>query len=68
MPPPKSIIWQYFSKQDGNTCSKILKSSGNTTNLVAHLRQKHPKIYEHFEGKKKSVVRIIFLMFDCYKI
>lgn len=51
MVPPKSKIWKYFTKQNKtnvqcNTCLKILKSSGNTSNLVAHLRQKHLKLFK----------------------
>lgn len=46
MAPPKSKIpvnASVFLKKipKCNTCSRILKSSGNTTDLVAHLRQKY---------------------------
>ncbi|KAL3278497.1 hypothetical protein HHI36_013816 [Cryptolaemus montrouzieri] len=43
MSPPKSKIWIYFKKIDKNTvscksCSKSLKTSGNTTNIKKHLK------------------------------
>ena len=46
MTPPKSKLWLYFSKVNKDTvkcksCSKILKSSGNTTNMKKHLIVKH---------------------------
>lgn len=43
----KSIVWKYFTKTGGhkfsqcNLCDKIIKTSGNTTNLKCHLRNKH---------------------------
>lgn len=55
--PPKSDVWRFYSKCSGTTsicelCKKILKSSGNTTNLVGHLKAKHKDIYnKHFESK-----------------
>lgn len=41
--PPKSDIWKYFLKQDKNqarckVCGKVLKTSGNTTNLRGHFK------------------------------
>jgi hypothetical protein len=50
MAPPKSKCWQYFTKLSKETaqcnmCSKILKTSGNTSNLMCHVKQKHSKIY-----------------------
>uniref|UniRef100_A0A1B6BWX9 BED-type domain-containing protein n=1 Tax=Clastoptera arizonana TaxID=38151 RepID=A0A1B6BWX9_9HEMI len=43
MTPPKSDVWRYFtrtSKQEAkcNFCSKLLKTSGNTSNLKSHLK------------------------------
>ncbi|KAL3274747.1 hypothetical protein HHI36_019534 [Cryptolaemus montrouzieri] len=43
MSPPKIKIWIYFKKIDKNTascksCSKSLKTSGNTTNMKKHLK------------------------------
>lgn len=50
MAPPKSKCWQYFTKLSKgearcNMCSKILKTSGNTSNLICHIQQKHSTIY-----------------------
>lgn len=46
MAPPKSSIWTYFIKRNNMTatcknCLKVLKTSGNTSNLRSHLKQKH---------------------------
>lgn len=46
MSPPRSALWKHFIKLTKDTakcklCDKILKSSGNTSNLHAHLKQKH---------------------------
>jgi hypothetical protein len=35
-------------------CSKILKTSGNTTNLKTHLKQKHYSILQHLSDEKKE--------------
>jgi hypothetical protein len=37
-----------------NMCSKILKTSGNTTNLKTHLKQKHYSILQHLSDEKKE--------------
>lgn len=42
----KSIVWNYFKKEDNvsarcKLCTKILKHSGNTTNLMQHLKRMH---------------------------
>lgn len=60
MAPPKSKIWNFFSKKSKdysqcNSCLKVLKSSGNTSNLTAHLKQKHAAIYKAaFVAHKES--------------
>lgn len=46
-------MWSYFSStnsQDAvcDICGKTVKSSGNTTNLVKHLRLNHNTEYESF--------------------
>ncbi|XP_045462939.1 E3 SUMO-protein ligase ZBED1-like [Harmonia axyridis] len=43
MPPPKSDVWTYFKKINSSTaickqCSRSLKTSGNTSNLMKHLK------------------------------
>jgi hypothetical protein len=52
-------IWKHFQKVTPNTakcnmCSKILKTSGNTTNLKTHLKQKHYSILQHLSDEKKE--------------
>lgn len=59
MAPPRSNIWKHFQKVTPNTakcnmCSKILKTSGNTTNLKTHLKQKHYSILQHLSDEKKE--------------
>ncbi|XP_064214563.1 uncharacterized protein LOC135266995 [Tribolium castaneum] len=49
MAPPKSKCWRYFTKVSKdkaqcNVCLKILKTSGNTSNLLCHIKQKHQKM------------------------
>ena len=60
----RNPIYNYFSKKDKKyakyiTCSALLSApNGNTTNLMAHLKRKHEKIYQKFleEKKKPSLV------------
>ena len=56
MSPPKSDVWKYFEVPAKGervatckTCLKDLKTSGNTTNLVAHLKQKHPALFSQLK-------------------
>lgn len=48
--PPKSNFWQYFEKRSGSQfatcrlCQKIIKTSGNTSNLKCHIQAKHKEI------------------------
>ncbi|KAL1492450.1 hypothetical protein ABEB36_010702 [Hypothenemus hampei] len=47
---PRSYIWQFFAKQSKDVaecciCFKKLKTSGNTSNLANHLKQKHNDLY-----------------------
>ncbi|CAH1111255.1 unnamed protein product [Psylliodes chrysocephalus] len=56
MAPPKSQVWKYFKKKDVNTvsytiCFKSYKHSGNTTNLLKHLRQ-HPQTQKENKSKR----------------
>ncbi|XP_020283306.1 zinc finger BED domain-containing protein 4-like [Pseudomyrmex gracilis] len=48
MAPLKSIYWKFFDKSGDmatcRICNKILKTSGNTTNLKSHMKKNHPKI------------------------
>lgn len=47
----KSIVWKHFSKCDKDFaecryCSKKLRTSGNTSNLMDHLKAIHPNSLE----------------------
>lgn len=47
----RSVIWRSFTKvskelSQCKICSKKLKTSGNTSNLKNHLKQKHTNVYE----------------------
>lgn len=64
MTPPKSKVWRYFTRKKGNVvscnnCFKNLKSSGNTTNLRSHLKQKHGEIYKLIEAHSGSITENI---------
>ncbi|CAG2202961.1 unnamed protein product [Mytilus edulis] len=58
MPPPKSAVWSYFKRLlNGNTvkctlCDTELKYCGGTTNMINHIRLKHPA-----EGPAESPVK-----------
>lgn len=56
-----SGVWKYFRKNDTrnvccNLCGKNYKTSGNTTNLATHLKNKHFHAYNKLNptGKKKT--------------
>ena len=57
--PPKSELWKHFVKNSDNKsavcrhCGKIIKTSGNTSNLKCHLESKHSNILS--SGKKEKV-------------
>lgn len=62
MAPLKSAVWEYYTKQSKdtaqcNSCSKILKSGGNTSNLFAHLRQKHSAMFTKTFGVTKAHIK-----------
>lgn len=49
--PPKSNAWKFFEKRDQSfakckLCPKIIKTSGNTTNLKCHLKSFHRRVFE----------------------
>ncbi|CAG9862308.1 unnamed protein product [Phyllotreta striolata] len=51
---PKSFIWKFFTKLSQETarcniCSKTLKTSGNTSNLHSHLKQKHDTVFKQLD-------------------
>jgi len=44
----RSKIWKYYDKLDRNSalcqlCEKIIKTSGNTSNLMKHMKT-HPQV------------------------
>lgn len=52
-----SVVWNFFKKIDRqnvscNVCGKIYKTSGNTTNLSAHLKNKHHHAFLQLKNKK----------------
>lgn len=52
----RATVWDYFKKIDSksvscNMCGNNYKSSGNTTNLYSHLKNKHFFIYVRLKGK-----------------
>lgn len=55
-----SLVWKYFLKIDSkhakcNICTKEVKSSGTTSNLLAHLKTAHLFAYEKCIRKKKPL-------------
>lgn len=63
MAPSKSQWWAFFIKLDASsakckTCGKILKTSGNTSNLKSHIQSSHPginlKLTQTDDSKKDS--------------
>lgn len=58
MPPTKSPVWKYFLKiQTGGKCKLCnldVKSPGTTTNLLQHLKRRHPKMNITLKGAKES--------------
>lgn len=47
----RSPVWEVFKEVDKNEvictlCKDIVKTKGNTTNMVSHLRHSHPTVHE----------------------
>lgn len=59
-PNKKSIVWQYYEKNDEKTarcklCQKNVKTTGNTSNAMAHIKNIHKAIYlEVFQNKNTA--------------
>lgn len=54
-----SLAWKYYIKFNDTSakcsfCNKIIKHSGNTTNLMQHLSRKHEILLLNTNKKKKS--------------
>ncbi|XP_036340188.1 zinc finger BED domain-containing protein 4-like [Rhagoletis pomonella] len=57
--PPKIIVWRFFEKaSEGNAicklCKKILKTAGNTSNLMCHIRNVHKDTYHAITKNQNS--------------
>lgn len=63
-----SFAWKYYIRgvdnkapSECNLCHRLTKHSGNTTNLISHLKNKHPSVYHQEmiakakKGKNKLV-------------
>lgn len=51
-----SVVWNFFKKIDSqnvscNVCGKTYKTSGNTTNLSTHLKNKHHHAFLQLKNK-----------------
>lgn len=61
-PNKKSIVWKYYEKNDEKTarcklCQKIVKTAGNTSNAMAHIKNIHKAVYlEIFQNKNTAAV------------
>lgn len=54
----KSCIWEFFKKEQSGTvqcllCKKNVCTKGNTSNLHAHLKHKHPLQFRAIEENKR---------------
>ncbi|XP_072761237.1 uncharacterized protein [Anoplolepis gracilipes] len=61
-----SLVWKYFSKSEKNVakctlCSKKVKTSGTTSNLLAHLKTKHLFAFDECIKKKKNTCQIVVI-------
>nr|XP_037877017.1 E3 SUMO-protein ligase ZBED1-like [Bombyx mori] len=58
-PKKKSSVWQFFNKIDDKKtkcklCQKEIKSAGNTTNLIGHIRNVHKAAYLEIQPKQTT--------------
>ncbi|XP_026328606.1 zinc finger BED domain-containing protein 6-like [Hyposmocoma kahamanoa] len=58
-PKKTSSVWKFFNKIDDKSskcklCLKIIRSAGNTTNLMGHIRNIHKSSYLEIVPKPKS--------------
>lgn len=64
-PSKKSGVWQFYDKPEGDSnsakcrlCQKVIKSCGNTTNLIGHLKNIHKAAFREFNigcSKKSNI-------------
>lgn len=71
MPPKKkSQVWKYYDKIDDNKskcklCQKVIKCTGNTTNLFGHIRNVHKAAYieivpfQKITSEKESITQSV---------
>lgn len=56
----KSLVWEFFTKTDKGVkcvqCKNIVATKGNTSNLYAHLKRRHP--IQHSELQKRKLVEL----------
>lgn len=54
-----SVLWKFFIKKENtavcNICKSEVKTSGNTSNLKAHMKRYHPKVQIGNSGNEISV-------------
>lgn len=59
-PNKKSVVWNYYEKNDDKTarcklCQKNVKTAGNTSNAMAHIKNIHKAVYlEVFQNTKNT--------------
>ncbi|CAH1106941.1 unnamed protein product [Psylliodes chrysocephalus] len=58
-PQKKSSAWNYFNKIDDKTakckiCQRIIKTAGNTTNLMGHIRNLHKAVFIQISTEAKK--------------
>lgn len=64
-PKKKSSVWQFFDKIDEKKskcklCQKDIKSAGNTTNLIGHIRNIHKAAYVEIQPmQNKSISTVV---------
>ena len=57
-----SLIWKFFTKSDGKGFCKVegcnyspdFPPKAPTSNLISHLKHKHPELHKHYEADKSQ--------------
>ncbi len=57
----RSIIWSYFTPVNNDEascdiCQKTIRHCGNTTNMIKHLKVKHPKEHDEVQLRRAEEV------------
>lgn len=62
-PAKKSVVWDFFTKAGEkstcNMCKIEYKNSNTTTNLVNHLKRKHPMQYNDYYKQHLASFRLV---------